>query len=153
MEQFGLRSRQCPVIFRFSGIGERHTSKRREYCCTVVIHVLRLWKAVQFAQSYDLRLAVKGSGHNLLGRSTAKNSLLIHTHKLQNINFTDNFVVDGKSKGTAMTVGSGVNLSILPQAIRVRFTSAALPHRRCRWRVRSRCRSLCTLTSSRASCG
>lgn len=70
-------------------------------------------KAVQFAHSHNLRLAVKSSGHDYLGRSTAKNSLLIHTHKLQNITFTDNFVVGRKSKGPAVTVGSGVNLSQL----------------------------------------
>lgn len=68
---------------------------------------------MQFAHSHNLRLAVKSSGHDYLGRSTAKNSLLIHTHKLQNITFTDNFVVGRKSKGPAVTVGSGVNLSQL----------------------------------------
>jgi FAD/FMN-containing dehydrogenase len=68
---------------------------------------------VQFAQSYNLRLAVKSSGHDYLGRSTAKNSLLIHTHRLQSINFTENFFVNGKSKGSAVTVGSGVSLSQL----------------------------------------
>ena len=59
---------------------------------------------------------MKASGHDLLGRSTAKSSLLIHTHKLQSIDFVDNFMVGGKSKGTAVTVGSGVNLSQLYNA-------------------------------------
>lgn len=68
---------------------------------------------MRFAQSHNLRLAVKSSGHDYLGRSTAKNSLLIHTHKLQNINFTDNFVVNRRSKGPTVTVGSGVHLSQL----------------------------------------
>jgi hypothetical protein len=37
---------------------------------------------VNFASVHNLRLAVKASGHDLLGRSTAKkNSLLISTHK------------------------------------------------------------------------
>ena len=62
---------------------------------------------------YNLRLAIKASGHDYLGRSTVKNSLLIHSHKLQSITFTDNFVVGGKSKGSAVTVGSGVALSDL----------------------------------------
>jgi len=58
-------------------------------------------------------LAIKASGHDYLGRSTAKSSLLIWTHKLQNINFTDNFVVAGDPKGSAVTVGSGVALNTL----------------------------------------
>jgi FAD binding domain len=39
-----------------------------------------------------------------------------HTHKLQNVEFTDSFEVGGKSKGTAVTVGSGVNLNHLYNA-------------------------------------
>jgi FAD/FMN-containing dehydrogenase len=68
---------------------------------------------VKFAQAHNLRLAIKASGHDLLGRSTAKKSLLIHTRKLQNITFVDHFMIGGKSKGTVVTVGSGVTLSQL----------------------------------------
>ncbi|KXN80958.1 hypothetical protein AN958_06549 [Leucoagaricus sp. SymC.cos] len=71
---------------------------------------------VNFARDYNLRLAVKASGHDLLGRSTAKNSLLIHTHKLQSIAFTDNFRVGTHDLGFAVTVGSGVGLSALYNA-------------------------------------
>ncbi|KAF8888640.1 hypothetical protein BD779DRAFT_1800238 [Infundibulicybe gibba] len=73
-------------------------------------------KGVDFARANNLRLAVKASGHDYLGRSTAKNSLLISTHKLQSIQFTDDFRVGGKSKGTAVTVGSGVGLATLYRA-------------------------------------
>ncbi|KAF7377497.1 FAD-binding domain-containing protein [Mycena sanguinolenta] len=54
--------------------------------------------AVRFSSAHNLRVAVKSSGHDLLGRSTAPSSLLIHTHKFQNISFV----------GSTMTVGSGV---------------------------------------------
>ncbi|KAF7377492.1 FAD-binding domain-containing protein [Mycena sanguinolenta] len=54
--------------------------------------------AVKFSSAHNLRVAVKSSGHDLLGRSTAPSSLLIHTHKFQNISFV----------GSTMTVGSGV---------------------------------------------
>ncbi|KAF7377489.1 FAD-binding domain-containing protein [Mycena sanguinolenta] len=54
--------------------------------------------AVKFSSVHNLRVAVKSSGHDLLGRSTAPSSLLIHTHKFQNISFA----------GSTMTVGSGV---------------------------------------------
>ncbi|KDR76424.1 hypothetical protein GALMADRAFT_279116 [Galerina marginata CBS 339.88] len=67
---------------------------------------------INFAKVHNLRLAIKASGHDYLGRSTAKNSLLISTHKLQNSTFTDNFIVGGKlSLGPAVTLGSGVPLS------------------------------------------
>ncbi|TFK39259.1 hypothetical protein BDQ12DRAFT_665589 [Crucibulum laeve] len=61
---------------------------------------------VKFTQSFNLRLAIKASGHDYLGRSTAKNSLLISTHKLQNISFTYNSVVGGQNFGPAVTLGS-----------------------------------------------
>ncbi|KAF5354160.1 hypothetical protein D9756_007149 [Leucocoprinus leucothites] len=71
---------------------------------------------VNFAREHNLRLSVKASGHDLLGRSTAKNSLLIHTHKLQSIAFTDDFHVGGANLGSAVTVGSGVGLSTMYNA-------------------------------------
>ncbi|KAI0028758.1 FAD-binding domain-containing protein [Vararia minispora EC-137] len=74
---------------------------------------------VRFAARHNLRVAVKSSGHDLLGRSTAKNSLLMWTHQLQNITFTESFEVGGKSLGGAVTVGSGVSLqTIYPVAER-----------------------------------
>ncbi|KAK7058063.1 FAD-binding domain-containing protein [Favolaschia claudopus] len=66
--------------------------------------------AVKFASTHNLRLAVKSSGHDYLGRSTAPNSLLIHMAKVTNVDFTDNFLVDGKNLGSAVTVGPGVHL-------------------------------------------
>ncbi|KAJ3575466.1 hypothetical protein NP233_g1083 [Leucocoprinus birnbaumii] len=71
---------------------------------------------VNFAREHNLRLSIKASGHDYLGRSTAKHSLLIHTQKLQSIEFTDNFLVGGLNKGSAVTVGSGVGLSALYNA-------------------------------------
>ncbi|SJL09194.1 uncharacterized protein ARMOST_12570 [Armillaria ostoyae] len=70
---------------------------------------------VVFSSTHNLRLAVKASGHDLLGRSTARNSLLISTHKFQNITFAENFTVGGHNEGSAVTVGSGVPLNTLYQ--------------------------------------
>lgn len=47
----------------------------------------------------------------MLGRSTAKNSLLIWTQSLQNTTFTDSFLINGENKGSAVTVGPGVPLN------------------------------------------
>ncbi|KAK7039986.1 FAD-binding domain-containing protein [Favolaschia claudopus] len=66
--------------------------------------------AVKFATANNLRLAIKSSGHDLLGRSTAPNSLLIHMAKFTDMVFTDSFVVGGEDMGSALTVGPGVHL-------------------------------------------
>ncbi|KAJ7038360.1 FAD-binding domain-containing protein [Mycena alexandri] len=69
--------------------------------------------AVKFSAAHNLRLAVKSSGHDFLGRSTAPNSLLIRTANFQNISFTESFFVGSKDMGSAVTVGSGVHANTL----------------------------------------
>ncbi|KAJ7203186.1 FAD-binding domain-containing protein [Mycena rebaudengoi] len=64
--------------------------------------------AVKFASRYNLRLAVKASGHDTLGRSTAPNSLLVRTSSFKNITHTAAFFVGKENMGPAITVGSGV---------------------------------------------
>ncbi|KAJ7729738.1 FAD-binding domain-containing protein [Mycena metata] len=71
--------------------------------------------AVKFAAAHNLRVAVKASGHDYLGRSTAPFSLLIHTSKLLNISFTDTFFVGDQNMGFAATVGSGVHSQVVYQ--------------------------------------
>ncbi|KIY69070.1 FAD-binding domain-containing protein [Cylindrobasidium torrendii FP15055 ss-10] len=69
---------------------------------------------VNFARTNNLRLAIKASGHDYLGRSTAKDSLLISTHGLQNFTVHDDF--DGH--GSAVTVGSGMGLRQIYPALK-----------------------------------
>ncbi|EIM85819.1 FAD-binding domain-containing protein [Stereum hirsutum FP-91666 SS1] len=66
---------------------------------------------VNFASTNNLRLSIKSSGHDLLGRSTAKNSLLIWTRYLANATFSESFELNGTSVGSAVTVGPGVALN------------------------------------------
>ena len=68
---------------------------------------------MNFARIHNLRLAVKASGHDYLGRSTARNSLLISTQKFRNSSFTDDFMVGGQNLGSAVTLGSGVPLHVM----------------------------------------
>lgn len=67
--------------------------------------------AVNFARHYNLRLAIKGAGHDYLGRSNAANSLLIWTHNMRHITYHKHFIPTGcspKTKAnTAITVGAG----------------------------------------------
>ncbi|KAJ7301702.1 FAD-binding domain-containing protein [Mycena albidolilacea] len=69
--------------------------------------------AVKFASRNNLRLVVKSSGHDGLGRSTAPYSLLIRTAGLQNISMTDEFFVGTRNMGPAVTIGSGVHTQTL----------------------------------------
>ena len=66
--------------------------------------------AVDFARVHHLRLAVKGTGHDYLGRSSAADSLLVWTHGMRGITVHDAFVADGCDPATAvpaMTVEAG----------------------------------------------
>ncbi|RDB23754.1 hypothetical protein Hypma_009405 [Hypsizygus marmoreus] len=67
--------------------------------------------AVKFAGKFRLRLAVKNTGHDYLGRSTARGSFMLWTHHMKNISYEEAFVPDGAPSGTthkALTLGAGV---------------------------------------------
>src|SRR5262249_27361855 len=51
--------------------------------------------AVSFAREHHLRLVIKGTGHDYLGRSNAPDSLLIWTHKMREVTVHDAFVARG----------------------------------------------------------
>ncbi|THU91906.1 FAD-binding domain-containing protein [Dendrothele bispora CBS 962.96] len=67
--------------------------------------------AVAFAVKHDLRLVVKNTGHDYLGRSSARGAFMIWTHHLKNITHNPNFVPEGASESetyNALTLQSGV---------------------------------------------
>lgn len=78
-------------------------------------------KAVRFAITHNLRLAIKNSGHDFLGRSTAPGSLQILTNGMKDIKFVDNFMPvgapKGKGEGKTVTLSAGVNLAELYKAV------------------------------------
>jgi hypothetical protein len=51
--------------------------------------------AVQFARKHHIKLVVKGTGHDYLGRSNAPDSLLIWTHKMRQVEMNDHFIPQG----------------------------------------------------------
>ncbi|KAG8722046.1 hypothetical protein FRC09_006928 [Ceratobasidium sp. 395] len=67
-------------------------------------------KTVEFARDHRLRLVVKNTGHDYLGRSSGAGSLSIWTHQLKGMNFTDSFIADGCPRSTsgvpAVTLGA-----------------------------------------------
>ena len=65
--------------------------------------------AVNFARQHGVRLVVKGTGHDYLGRSNAPDSLLIWTHNMRDVTVHDAFTITGGA-GEAMpaiSVGAG----------------------------------------------
>lgn len=64
--------------------------------------------AVNFARTHRLRLVVKGGGHSYHGASSAADSLLIWTRRLNAITVHDAFVVQGCSTAQpAVSIGAG----------------------------------------------
>jgi FAD/FMN-containing dehydrogenase len=79
--------------------------------------------AVNFARTHGLRVAIKGTGHDYLGRSTAPDSLLVWTHAMRDITVEDAFVPHGcpspPAGVPAVTVGAGTRWLEAYQAVTV----------------------------------
>ena len=67
-------------------------------------------KAVKFARKNNIRLNVKSSGHDFLGRSVAPNSLSIWLHYMQGIKLHDSFEPEGAKKD-CNCMPEGINAS------------------------------------------
>ncbi|CAG8051302.1 unnamed protein product [Penicillium olsonii] len=73
-------------------------------------------EAVNFAAKHNLKLVIKNTGHDFVGRSSAPNSLQIFTHEMKEISILDDFVPTApKNKRAppgikAVTLGAGVQL-------------------------------------------
>ena len=68
---------------------------------------------VRFAGRHNLRVAVRNTGHDFLGRSSAAGSLHINTHLMTDKALDKNFQPAGsygKGEGLAVTVSAGVQL-------------------------------------------
>ncbi|KAF8692566.1 hypothetical protein AX14_002469 [Amanita brunnescens Koide BX004] len=66
---------------------------------------------VKFAAKHNLRLVIKNTGHDYLGRSMARGALMIWTHNLKNISYDDHFVPSGAPPTQtyhALTLHAGV---------------------------------------------
>ena len=67
--------------------------------------------AVRFAKKQGVKLVIKGTGHDYLGRSNAAHSLLIWTHKMRKVAIQETFIPTGAPPGTqavpAVTIEAG----------------------------------------------
>ena len=65
-------------------------------------------EAIKFAKSHGVKLVIKGTGHDYLGRSVAPESLLLWTHKMRGLEIHDAFVPQGgKESFPAVTIEAG----------------------------------------------
>jgi len=63
---------------------------------------------VSFARDHNLRLIIRNTGHDFLGRSVGWGSLVINTRHFQQISTTNQWAGPGGYTGSAITVGAGV---------------------------------------------
>lgn len=63
--------------------------------------------AINFARNLELRLIVKNTGHDFVGRSTGYGSLSIWTHNLKEYTFYESYT-SGNYTGTAVKAGAGL---------------------------------------------
>ena len=61
-----------------------------------------------FAVKNNIRVVIKNTGHDYLGRSAGPNALMIWTRNMNTTQYSDNFTPDGCSAvGPALTMGAG----------------------------------------------
>nr|WP_026253878.1 FAD-dependent oxidoreductase [Legionella shakespearei] len=67
--------------------------------------------AIRFARQHHIKIAIKGTGHDYLGRSNAPDSLLIWTHPMRKVKTVDKFIPKGcppaHKKVNAVTAEAG----------------------------------------------
>ncbi|KAF5362931.1 hypothetical protein D9758_007026 [Tetrapyrgos nigripes] len=70
-------------------------------------------EGLKFASEHNLRVVVKNTGHDAIGRGFGVGALEIYTQNLKNLTIHDAFVPTGAPEGTepvhAMTMGAGVS--------------------------------------------
>lgn len=68
---------------------------------------------IDFARTYNLRLIIRNTGHDFLGRSTGWGALTINTHSFQNTTFMDSYDGPADYAGPTVRIGAGVQARAL----------------------------------------
>ncbi|TFK20086.1 FAD binding domain-containing protein [Coprinopsis marcescibilis] len=63
---------------------------------------------IDFARNNNVRLIIRNTGHDFMGRSTGFGSLAINTHSFKDVTFIQNYSGPGGYTGGAVTVGAGI---------------------------------------------
>ncbi|KAF4982316.1 hypothetical protein FZEAL_2045 [Fusarium zealandicum] len=72
--------------------------------------------AVNFARNLNLRLVIRNTGHDFLGKSTGAGALNIWTHHLKKVEFLKNYKSAGSYAGPAFKIGAGIQVFELYEA-------------------------------------
>jgi hypothetical protein len=78
--------------------------------------VAQIQIALNLARNTNLRLVIKNTGHDYLGKSLGAGALSIWTHNLKNIDFIENYTSDSGYEGNAFKVAAGVTVREIYQA-------------------------------------
>ncbi|ORY87490.1 hypothetical protein BCR35DRAFT_302261 [Leucosporidium creatinivorum] len=102
-------------------VDEDHSRHRLPSYVVQATHVDDVQRAVAFAAAHRLRLRIKNTGHDYLGRSSAHGSFTLWTTGLNSTAFHPAFVPEGAPTGyddgePALVVGSGVRVKQLYEA-------------------------------------
>ena len=65
---------------------------------------------IDFARNNNIRLVIRNTGHDFLGRSTGYGALAINTHSFKDVAFTNRYMGPGTYRAGAVTVGAGVQV-------------------------------------------
>lgn len=63
---------------------------------------------IDFAREHNLRLVVRNTGHDFLGRSTGWGALVINTHSFKEYSIIETYSGKGDYRGQAVKVGAGI---------------------------------------------
>ncbi|XDG10326.1 hypothetical protein ABKA04_009941 [Annulohypoxylon sp. FPYF3050] len=74
-----------------------------------VTNVEHIRAAIRFARDYNIRLVIRNTGHDYLGKSTGAHALGIWTHNLKSVNLIQDYQ-DETYMGPAIKVGAGVEV-------------------------------------------
>lgn len=89
-------------------------------------NVAQIQLAINFARNLNLRLIIKNTGHDWLGKSTGANSLSIWTHNMKSIKHLPNYRSAGGYSGPALKVGAGIEVrDVYEAADKLGYTAVA----------------------------
>lgn len=72
--------------------------------------VSQIQATLNFARNHNIRLVIKNTGHDYLGKSLGAGALSVWTHNLKNIEFVPEYQSDSGYKGPVLKVGAGVTV-------------------------------------------
>ncbi|KAI5864079.1 FAD-binding domain-containing protein [Durotheca rogersii] len=73
-----------------------------------VSEVEHIQAGIRFARQNNIRLTIKNTGHDLLGKSTGRGALSLWTHHMNTIDFIDHYRGGANYTGPAVRLGAGV---------------------------------------------